>query len=98
MVKHIRDQMREILEILEQNYKMSQQQAAEQASMTPDEPSKVEETKGNPYHTKNLLTAQHKLLSYVLTKLSISELQMIKGEQVGLADMLEDFEIGFYSI
>ena len=82
MVKHIRDQMREILEILEQNYKMSQQQAAEQASTTPDEPSKskLEESKGNPYHTKNLLTAQHKLLSYVLTKLSISELQMIKGE------------------
>ena len=37
------------------------------------------------------------MLTYVLSKLSISEFQMIRGEQVGLADMLGDYDIGFYA-
>ena len=37
------------------------------------------------------------MLTYVLSKLSTSELSMIRGEQIALADMLEDYDIGFYS-
>ena len=33
----------------------------------------------------------------MLTKLTSNELEMIKGEQIGLADMLEEPELGFYS-
>lgn len=33
----------------------------------------------------------------MLTKLSMSEMHMIRGEQIGLADMLEDYEVGFYA-
>lgn len=51
----------------------------------------------NPHHTKSLLETPHKLLTYVLSKLSISELQMIRGEQLGIADMLEDNDVGFYT-
>lgn len=38
------------------------------------EEEEEKETKGNPHHTKSLLDAQHKLLTYVLTKLSMSEI------------------------
>ena len=51
----------------------------------------------NPYHTKSLLEEEHKLLTYVLSKLSQTELEMIKSEQQALADMLEDWQIGFYT-
>ena len=44
----------------------------------------------NPNHTKSLLEEEHKLLTYVLSKLSQSERQTIKCEQKALADMLDD--------
>jgi len=33
----------------------------------------------------------------VLSKLTDNELQIIRGEQVGLAEMLEDYNLGFYT-
>ena len=44
-----------------------------------------------------LANAEYKLLTFVLTKLTENEHAMIKGEQIGLADMLEDASIGYYS-
>lgn len=47
---------------------------ASQEPATKEEEEEEKETKGNPHHTKSLLDAQHKLLTYVLTKLSMSEI------------------------
>ena len=40
---------------------------------------------------------EHKLLCYALSKLTQNEINMIRGEQIGLAEMLDDYEIGFYA-
>lgn len=43
------------------------------------------------------MTSKNRLLTYVLSKLTQSEMNVIQGEQVGLANMLEDFNIGYYA-
>lgn len=48
--------------------------ASQEPATKEEEEEKEKETKGNPHHTKSLLDAQHKLLTYVLTKLSMSEI------------------------
>lgn len=43
------------------------------------------------------MTAKNRLLTYLFSKLTQSEKNVIKGEQVGLASMLEDYNIGFFA-
>ena len=49
------------------------------------------------YSPQGILNAKNKLLTFLLSKLTETELQMVKGEQLGLAHMLEDYDVGFYT-
>ena len=43
------------------------------------------------------MKAKNKLLTYVLSKLTHSEKSVIKAEQIGLAEMLEDYSLSYYA-
>lgn len=51
----------------------------------------------NHWDGKSLLQSEHKLLTFLMSRLTEAEFQNIRNEQIGLAEMLHEPSIGFYS-